>query len=326
MKTNRYLALLTLFCVPISCATPDLVIETNCGIIGPFNINDSDYEYSWSYKSNHMLKGAKERISLGIKGEDYTYFQTSAFHFVEPSTVYDVTFNLPIYDYLTNKGIYAKIEILNSVSNPLKTFTFELKPPQKQKINVKDYLRDYYVVHDVIVDPDNYEAEPSEKFCFSGFVDYFNVDYYYRLDLSFLYINYWGLKDFETADGNLIFYDYDDIFPYISGTSPKKRMEIPVKALKNGEKIIIKYAKMMYVNEKTLEMSLQPEVGFISTKHFYLPINKSTQLLDQKFTLSFESFGFGQSNFTWDMRYTNNRDLIGDCHNSEYCVQGEIKA
>ena len=81
----------------------------------------------------------------------------------------------------------------------------------------------------------------------------------------------------------------------------------------------------MYVNEKTLDMSLNPKEGFIPTDHFYLPINKSSDLLDEVFTLTFNHFGHGDSNFTWDMRYTNSRNFIGDCQNSEYCIKGEIK-
>ena len=82
----------------------------------------------------------------------------------------------------------------------------------------------------------------------------------------------------------------------------------------------------MYVNQKTLEMSLDPGVDLVPTNYFYLPINRCSDLLDQVFTIKFDSFGMNKNKFSWDMRYTNDRDLIGDCRNSEYCVDGEIVA
>ena len=80
----------------------------------------------------------------------------------------------------------------------------------------------------------------------------------------------------------------------------------------------------MYVNPQTLDMSLVKYDGFVATKYFYLPINKIDLLLDQIFTIHFDEFGYGKSNFSWDMRYLNNRNLIGDCDNSDYCIKGEI--
>ena len=324
MKTNHFLWLLTLLCFPISCAVPDLIIDTNCDIIGPFNIGDEDYYYTWSYKSNRFLKAVRERLSVGIKGEDYTFFHTTAYHNVSPGEMTDVTFKLPIYSALTNRGIYAKIDILNSASNPIKTFNFELRAPQKETINVSNYIREYYVVNDVIVDPDNYRVVPSEKYRFSGFVDYINVDYYYELDLSYLYIDYEGLKEFETCSGYLRYFDYDKLFPYIVKNYKFPEVLIPMEAIYFDKKIAINFANTMFVNQKTLEMSLIPRPGFLPTNHFYLPINKCSQLLDQVFVLEFSNFGYGKSKFSWSMRYTNNRNFLGDCQNSEYCVQGEI--
>ena len=89
-------------------------------------------------------------------------------------------------------------------------------------------------------------------------------------------------------------------------------------------KVTINYAKTMYVNPKTLDMSLNPRTNFVPTNYFYLPINRCKELLDEPFNLRISKFGFAQNDILWTMHYTNTRLLIGDCQNSEYCVQGEI--
>ena len=80
----------------------------------------------------------------------------------------------------------------------------------------------------------------------------------------------------------------------------------------------------MYVHPETLEMSFIPRDGFVATKYFYLPRNKTKQMLNQLFTLKMEKFGYGQINFSWDVRYINNRNLIGDCNDSDFCVVEEV--
>ena len=79
----------------------------------------------------------------------------------------------------------------------------------------------------------------------------------------------------------------------------------------------------MYVNPTSLEMSLVAKPGFVATPYFYLPKNKCEELLDQTFTIMVEEFGHGKTRFNWDIKYTNNHRLIGDCSNSDYCVVGE---
>ena len=326
MKNNHHLFLLALLCVPFLSAVPDLVITTVCEPIGPFEMGDENVSYSWSYKSNQPLKSARERLSVGFTSDNYSYFNTTAAHSVLRNRVNEITFNIPIHDYLGKDGLACKIEILISGSEPIQTFNFTIKPISKQTIIVKDYLREYYEVYDLIVDPDNDIRIPSERYRFSGFIDYFNVDYYYRLDLSYLSIEYEAMKEFPISSGYLHFKDYSRIFPLLDIEGKIPYFDIPITTSFNNGIITINYAKTMYVNQKTLEMSLDPGVDLVPTNYFYLPINRCSDLLDQIFTIKFDSFGMNKNKFSWDMRYTNDRDLIGDCRNSEYCVDGEIVA
>ena len=190
------------------------------------------------------------------------------------------------------------------------------------KLNYYDDV--YSLVNDLVIDTDDYLNVNTEKFMFSEFPDYIDADYYHRLDIKNLKMSYYAPNIMKNAKGYLRFYDYYNIFPYLDNNETVPYFDIPVIAKEKNNEIYMSFSGNFFVNIQTLEMSFVKRGGFVKTNYFYLPLNKSNQLLDQMFTLHFDSFGFGETSFSWDMRYITNRHLVGNCDDSEYCVKGEI--
>lgn len=293
-------------------------------VIGPFEANCDDYLLQGYYKAKRNQSGIRERMVLDAKDGEYVHSYTTKAHNVSLGETVNMSFNLPLNSMLSSSGIHGKIMILNSSSTALNTIEFNLKPAPRTKINVKDYINDYYQSPDVVVDIDDYENKHIEQFRFDGFIDYFNTDSYYRIDINDLYMTYNSPKAFAPCRGSLEFVDYNKVFPYLDNQEPVPSFNIPVIAEENEGIISFRFENMMYVNPQTLDMSLIARPGFQLTKYFYLPVNKSEELLDQVFTLKMEDFAHSHVSFDWDIRYVNDRNLIGDCSNSDYCVQGEI--
>ena len=293
-------------------------------VIGPFETNCDDYLLQGYYKALGLQSSLRERIVLEAKDGEYVHSYTTKAHNVSHGETVDMSFNLPLNSMLSSSGIHGKIMILNSSSTALNTIEFNLKPAPRTKINVKDYINDYYQSPDVVVDIDDYEKKHIEQFKFDGFVDYFNTDSYYRIDINDLSMTYSSPKAFTPCRGSLEFVDYNKVFPFLDNQEPVPSFNIPVIAEENEGKISFRFENTMYVNPQTLDMSLIARPGFQLTKYFYLPVNKSEELLDQVFTLKMEEFAQSHVSFDWDIRYVNDRNLIGDCSNSDYCVQGEI--
>lgn len=299
-------------------------IAFNFKTMGPFVEYNDDVSLSGTLSVTKSYSGLRERISIAEDEDDYSYFYTTASHSMTSRKSRTVTFNLPLSSMLSEYGIRGVVEVLNSSGDVLLNRPFYLMPVSPKTINVSKFLNKDYNVDDVIVNITNYNLYHRESYSFTEFLDYFNVDTYYQLDISQLKMSYTCFESFPGANGVLHFVDYNHLFPYIDDNNDVPEVDIPIRIYQKKKEICFDFPEIMYVNKKTLEMSLVARPGFLPTSHFYLPINKKDQLLDQVFTLQVTDFGFGKTSFNWNMRYLNSRGLVGDCSDSDYCVIGEV--
>ena len=293
--------------------------------IGPCEEYGSDITLTGRLDALGEYTGIRERIQVAPKGGSYSYAHTNSSHNVEKNVPYNFSLPIPVHSMLSSNGIDCKVILLDSSSKELSSYTFSLKPITKERINVSDYLRTYYQAVDTVVDPDKYSTSNSEKYIFNGFIDYFNEDNYYRLNLNKLKITYSCPKPFPGCSAKLRFTDYNNIFPNLNNGNLFLPFQIPLRTVVNGSQISFDFPEQMYVNPKTLEMSIVAKPDYRLTKYFYLPINKKESLIDQVFTLDVSNFGHNKVSFSWGITYLNDRNLIGDCYNSDYCVVGEIE-
>lgn len=299
-------------------------IEANFPIIGPFVEGDNDYLLKGVVTPHEDVDMLREIVYFNYRdGSTYSAFMTP-WHGVVKDIQYDLTFKLPLHDALYGDGINVRILFMDYDKNIHQEYMFNLSPIKPERIDPKDYMNEYYELHDIIIDPDYYPHSFSERFMFLNFPDYINVDYYYRLHIDDLSMMYASMYDYVNQTGYIRFYDYYRIFPYLDNNEDVPYFDIPIVAKMVNNLVKFEFSRQMFVNSQTLQMSFRPIKGFVKTRYFYFPLNKSEQLIDQIFTLHFDSFGYGKTSFSWDMRYLTNRTLIGDCSNSEYCVKGEL--
>lgn len=293
--------------------------------IGPCEIYGDDINLTGQLSSTTGFTGVRERLSVAPKGETYSYFYTTASHNVVKNRPYSFSLPMPIHSMLSENGIDCKVATINSSNAEIQAYTFSLKPITKARINVNDYLHETYSAVDTVVDPDRYSIYNSEKIRFDDFIDYFNEDNYYRLNLNKLKLTYDCVKSFPGCTAKLRFTDYNNVFPNLNEGRLTEPFTIPLRTVASGSKVFFDFPEQMYVNPKTLEMSLNAKPNYRLTKYFYLPINKKSDVIDQVFTLDVSNFGHNKLSFTWNITYLNNRNLLGDCNNSDYCVVGEME-
>ena len=302
--------------------TSDGVILT-CDPIGPFVVNNQNYSLKVKVSAKRSISNVQERIYLGPSGEDYIYIYTTSIHSINIRRSVTSTLPMPLGELLTTKGVDCKIAVL--VNGEIRdTYEFKVKPISYPEIPVSQYQNTPYVIEDVIVDPLDYTNKHTESYRFEGFLDYFDCDYYYHLSIDNLSINYNCFASFPGCEASLHFVDYNRLFPYLDNDDEIPSFDIPLKGYYEDNAVVFDFLNTMYVNPKTLDMSFTPREGMVQTYYFYLPRNKLPLLLDQDFYLNVSNFGYGKSSFNWKIRYLNNRNLIGDCDNSEYCVVGEV--
>lgn len=292
--------------------------------IGPYEAYGPDKTIHATITSGKYYSNVRERLSVGIAGENYIYFSATAAHDLVYSTPYDLTFTLPISTMLSSKGMSCRIEVVNEGNVTMKSFIFTIMPIPHQRIVPTSYVRDYFRQYDVVLKPNDLFSR-MEAIRFSNYIDYFSEDNYYRLSLNHLHIDYASTFPFPGCEATLKFVDYNRIFTSLDSGDSVPIVEIPLRVVNpKKSEICFDFPQNMYVNPNTLEMSLVAKPNYVLTNHFFLPINKKDLLVDQVFTIEVTNFGYGKTSFDWNLTYLNNRGLIGDCDNSDYCVVGDM--
>ena len=307
-----------------SKASPVPLYSFNFSPIGPLEIGGEDYTFTGTARASRNMSGVRESFYVYITGQSTpVYFTRTAAHSVSSRAAVDLTFTLPVKDYLTSAGFTCSLEVTNSSDSIVQRLSFNIKPITESTINVNNYTSSYCSFPDTIVDPDGSYATPYERFMFDNFIDYFDVDNYHRLIIKNQKITYACSKPYSGGTAYLHFVDNDRLFPDLDDRRKVPEVLIPLRIIQDGG-VYFDFPSNMYVNPQSLSMSLTAKPGYMLTNYFYLPINKRSKLVDRKFTLRVKDFGHNKTSFTWDIYYTNTRDLIGDCSNSDYCVVGEV--
>ena len=328
MLNKRFLLLIPIlslsFLGSVENAGPfESYFSTSFSCIGPFEKGCSDYVLSGQVTARQTVIAVTERMTAKIIDGAVVKTQKTKSHSVAKGTNYTLTFTLLFQSSLTEKGLNVIIDFIDDNNSVLHSFAFNIKPIRRTTIDPKQYIDDYYVIDDIVVDPDNYSKTKDEKIRFDKALDYFNSDTYYRLSLEDVLISYECGLSFPGCIAHLHFVDYLKSFPYLDSENEVPTFDIPLRTIIKNKAISFAFPQVMYVKPATLEMSLEARPGFTSTSYFYLPKNRCEDILDQVFNIVVKDFGHGKTSFTWDMRYLNNQRLIGDCSNSDYCVIGE---
>ena len=302
---------------------PMISVDTDFSCIGPFELGCDDYVLSGQVTARRTLSSINEKMTVTTIDGLMIKTQKRATHTIARHETYTLTFTIPLQSSLSERGLTVLIDFIQYEETILQSFSFNIRPVSPSLINPKRYIFNYYVIEDIVVDPDNYPRVKDEKIRFDKTLDYFNSDNYYRLSLNDVLITYECGLPFPGCIAHLHFVDYLKSFPYLDSENEVPTFDIPLRTIIKNNGISFAFPEVMYVKPTTLDMSLEARPGFVPTSYFYLPKNRCEDILDQVFNVVVNDFGHGKTSFTWNVRYLNNQRLVGDCTNSDYCVIGE---
>jgi len=89
--------------------------------------------------------------------------------------------------------------------------------------------------------------------------------------------------------------------------------------------IHISFRNYFYIKKSTFEQSLTPKKGYVPTKFLYLPPNHLNEMGDMHLYFMFNGVGFTRQSFFINTQFAAGRYLLGECHNSDYCVVGGVR-
>ena len=249
----------------------------------------------------------------GATNPSFTYFK---------GQTRETTFTLPLVDYWTAKGMELRFEILDSGRTVVKSYNAVFYPAKNGEVSASTLKSGLYTSNSLGFFGDgSMMCELRERFDFTTIGDYIDNDYYYRLDIARNYFIYPNDFVLQYKSVYLRFNDEDNLFPYYTHES-NGDMKIPLYLYANEGHICFGFKKTFYVNKRTLDISDLYQTDWVTTPHFYLPINGLKKFNGK--TIYFELNGLGFDNITTaiPLKYELNRTIVGVCTDSEYCVSG----
>lgn len=298
----------------------------SCSTFGPFSLstvtNGVSVTFTYqlrSISSQYII----ERVRIFNASNSVVASSSKARIYYQKSTRNNVTFSLPIRDYLTRNGLTLKFEIVSSSDySILKAYSATFYPSSDATISWVSLKQNVYTSNSLGFYSDASLMKPLiEQFDFTNFGDYLDIDYYYRLDIHKNVITYPNDCDFKYNNAYLSFNDSDYLFPYLDHQSSGD-IKIPLVMFRSGNIISLRYKNTFYINKRTLQISDSYQNGFTTTKDFYLPINGRSKFNGKQLYFILEGFGLDNISTTIPLKYEASKSLVGVCKDGDYCVVG----
>lgn len=234
-------------------------------------------------------------------------------------------FSIQLYlkDNLTANGLKLNL-YLGSSLNPLWNTSFTLYPKISETINTKLFKKKNYVIKSTLLTSSNWITD--EVYDFSNTLDYISDNNDNSLNISeCCFIHSPVVTNIDSyGESFLVIEDVHNIYQFID-KDINNSIKIPINIINNKEVYSFSFKNLMYVNPNNLQMSFVEQKGFIETNKFYIPFGLQEKLKDSEIYCELNRIGLNKTTVKLPLSYTEGKSLFGNCYDSTYCIQGEVK-
>lgn len=157
------------------------------------------------------------------------------------------------------------------------------------------------------------------NYTFQNFDGLHMPDYYHKIKLDEFLINVSNEgKSLFKCDPSLVITNVNGVFNDISTSSS---VEFPLTLVSAMNGFTFELKDIIYVHKETLMLSKTAKPGYVQTKHIYLPRNDMQNQDKYKAYLAIQNFGVDKDFVRHNFELRALKNIIGDCQNSEYCIQ-----
>ncbi|MBO5578507.1 MAG: hypothetical protein J5955_05365, partial [Bacilli bacterium] len=147
-----------------------------------------------------------------------------------------------------------------------------------------------------------------------------------KVDVSTISFNYIPTDKYQCRNVFLEINDNQNIYPNITKINGSNLIRIPLTIENNNGEISLKTKSNMYVNTTTLDMSSYRSSNYIETSEFYIPLGFEEKMENNESRIVIEESGYNLNTVYIPLTYFKNTRLFGSCSDSDYCINGGIKA
>ena len=154
---------------------------------------------------------------------------------------------------------------------------------------------------------------------FKNFDGLYIPDYYHKIRLDDFAINL-AINDLELFDCTpfLIITNVNGVFNDIATTSS---VEFPLNLVATKTGYTFELKDTLYVHKETLMLSKIAKPGYVATRHIFFPRNEMKNVDKYRCVFALQNFGVDKGFVRHNFEIRAIKNIIGDCQNSEYCIQ-----
>lgn len=172
----------------------------------------------------------------------------------------------------------------------------------------------------VLNDDFNWEKKKA-TYTFNNFEDYYIPDYFHKFDFGNFYISVpEEQRKFFGCNAKLVITYKNGVFDNLAGAE-NGFVELPLKRRLTNGNFYFSLEKNIYVDPITLAVASDKLSGYVQTRHIYFPRNSMQNQEDYYCYFVFSKFGLDKDLVYHYFSIRALRNIVGDCHNSKYCVQ-----
>lgn len=154
---------------------------------------------------------------------------------------------------------------------------------------------------------------------FSNFDGLYIPDYYHKIKLDDFAVSVTsGDTKLFKCNPSLYIKNVNGVF---NDVSTADMVEFKLKTVDTLIGFTFELQDILYVNKETLILSKTAKEGYVATKHIYLPRNDMQNQDKYKSIFAIYDFGIDRDLLRHDFELRALKNIIGDCQNSEYCIQ-----
>ena len=214
-----------------------------------------------------------------------------------------------------NKLVIYQKNFDNKIS---KTFEHELNvvPDDVNLIKGENYLSNKVIY---FYKDENWH-ESQELLSFDGFDHLYSPDYYHKIDLSNFVIHVNSQLDkLRYSKAVLLITNRNGAFDNLEHDSIYAHINLKLTEFAE-QSFTFELDKQLYVDRHSLTMYSSYQKNTVKTKYLYLPINEKRFEEEYDCHLIVESIGIDDAKLSHQFSLKTQKNIIGDCINSEYCV------
>ncbi len=307
-----------------TAATNPPAIKFNSDFAGPFVVNSENVSLDINFYTTGTLKNKSVVCGFRLYRDDgFTVYKTfTSYPFgVELGVKPTIHAIIPFGGYLPKTGVLLEFYVQRN-DEEIYTLPFWCYPCIEGTLNptkgdVNEYTGTVFKleVNKVVVS--------KEQYIFSENVGNIVEDSYYRLNIDQFNFLYEPIINPTYESAQLMIINPPFCFSGLKKAN-EKSVSIALEITYKDKWCIFSYKETMYVDPKTLLMSKFPQQGYLATHYLYLPLNYYETIIKTNFTINIKGFGPSKRNFSWNIKYLETNQFIGDCSFADYCVTGGI--